>query len=165
MSEAIIVVTRAVVARPDTLQALLTASLEHVHRSHLELGCLSHAVSIDAENALRLTFLEHWADLPSLALHLASTRFYGVFDGYTQPGCKIGRHADLCRSAYRSGGDFGNRLRRHEVASQFDTSVDFSNAAYPILSCGISHSCTVHSSKCKPQQVRLCHQCFGMAPC
>lgn len=70
MSEAIIVVTGAVVARPDTLQALLTASLEHVHRSRSELGCLLHAVSIDAENALRLTFLEHWADLPSLALHL-----------------------------------------------------------------------------------------------
>ena len=39
MSEAIIVVTGAVVARPDTLQALLTASLEHVHRSRLERFC------------------------------------------------------------------------------------------------------------------------------
>ena len=35
--------------RPDTLDALLAASLEHVHRSRTEPGCLSHEVTIDAE--------------------------------------------------------------------------------------------------------------------
>lgn len=70
MSETITIVTGAVVARPDALPALLAASLDHVRRSRLEPGCLSHNVSIDAEDALRLTFLERWSDLPSLALHL-----------------------------------------------------------------------------------------------
>lgn len=70
MSETIVVVTGALIARPEGLSALLEASLEHVRRSRTEPGCLSHAVSIDAEDSLRLTFLERWADLPSLALHL-----------------------------------------------------------------------------------------------
>ena len=70
LSESIIIVTGAVVARPDSLEALLAASLAHVHRSRTEPGCLSHAVSLDAEDSHRLTFLERWTDLPSLASHL-----------------------------------------------------------------------------------------------
>jgi quinol monooxygenase YgiN len=43
---------------------MLRISREHVHRSRKEPGCISHDVSIDAENPLRLTFFERWSDAP-----------------------------------------------------------------------------------------------------
>ncbi len=46
-------------------------SLEHVHRSRKEPGCLSHAVHIDCENPLRLVFIEEWADRGALLKHFA----------------------------------------------------------------------------------------------
>lgn len=70
MSNTIIVVTGSLVARPECLPALLAASLEHVHRSRTEAGCLSHGVSIDAEDPLRLIFVERWSDLAALEYHL-----------------------------------------------------------------------------------------------
>jgi quinol monooxygenase YgiN len=66
-----IIVTGSVLARPDSFDKLLAISLEHVRRSRTEPGCLSHAVHQDAENPLRLVFLERWADAPSLAAHFA----------------------------------------------------------------------------------------------
>jgi len=38
-------------------------------KSRTEPGCLAHAVYQDAENPLRLIFLEEWADRESLAAH------------------------------------------------------------------------------------------------
>jgi quinol monooxygenase YgiN len=64
-----IIVTGAVIARPETFEALLEASLAHVHRSRLEPGCISHEVLIDAENPMRLTFLERWTDFEALQVH------------------------------------------------------------------------------------------------
>jgi len=46
-------------------------SLEHVHRSRGEPGCISHAVHVDCENPLRLVFLEQWADRATLLNHFA----------------------------------------------------------------------------------------------
>jgi quinol monooxygenase YgiN len=66
-----IIITGAVVARPDTIDELRALSLEHVHRSRLEPGCLSHAVHIDAENPLRLVFFETWRDRAAVAAHFA----------------------------------------------------------------------------------------------
>ena len=66
-----IIITGAIVARADTFDELRAISLEHVRRSRLEPGCLSHAVHIDAENPLRLFFFETWRDRAAVAVHFA----------------------------------------------------------------------------------------------
>jgi quinol monooxygenase YgiN len=66
-----IVVTGSVTARKDSLDEVTGLSLEHVHRSRKEPGCISHAVHIDCENPLRLMFFEQWADRAALLAHFA----------------------------------------------------------------------------------------------
>jgi quinol monooxygenase YgiN len=66
-----IVVTGSVTARTDSLEAVRKLSLEHVHRSRGEPGCISHAVHVDCENPLRLVFIEQWADRSALSAHFA----------------------------------------------------------------------------------------------
>ena len=66
-----IVVTGSVTAKRDTFDEVRRLSLEHVHRSRTEPGCISHAVHVDCENPLKLVFLEHWADRAALAAHFA----------------------------------------------------------------------------------------------
>ena len=75
-----ILVTGAVTARPDSFEALLEASLAHVRRSRTEAGCLAHAVHVDAEDPLRLVFVERWADADALLTHFrqpGSAEFMG----------------------------------------------------------------------------------------
>lgn len=64
-----LIVTGTVTARPDTLDAMLRAALEHVRRSRTEPGCLQHGVAIDAENPLTLVFYEEWQDRATLEAH------------------------------------------------------------------------------------------------
>jgi quinol monooxygenase YgiN len=66
-----IVVTGSVTARKDSIDAARELSLEHVHRSRKEPGCISHAVHVDCENPLRLVFIEQWADRAALLAHFA----------------------------------------------------------------------------------------------
>jgi quinol monooxygenase YgiN len=66
-----IVVTGSVTAREDSFDDVCKLSLEHVHRSRLEPGCISHAVHVDCENPLRLVFIEQWADRAALLAHFA----------------------------------------------------------------------------------------------
>ncbi len=66
-----IVVTGSVTARPDALDEVRRLSLEHVHRSRKEPGCISHAVHVDCEDPLRLVFFEQWADRAALLAHFA----------------------------------------------------------------------------------------------
>lgn len=66
-----IVVTGSVTAKPDTFDEARRLSLEHVHRSRKEPGCISHAVQVDCENPLRLVFFEQWADRAALLAHFA----------------------------------------------------------------------------------------------
>ena len=66
-----IVVTGSVTAREDSLGEISKLSLEHVHRSRREPGCISHAVHVDCENSLRLVFVEQWADRAALLVHFA----------------------------------------------------------------------------------------------
>lgn len=66
-----ILVTGSVTAREDSFDEIRRLSLEHVHRSRLEPGCLAHAVHIDCENPLRLVFVEQWADRAALGAHFA----------------------------------------------------------------------------------------------
>jgi quinol monooxygenase YgiN len=64
-----IVVTGSVTARQDSFDQVRKLSLEHVHRSRQEPGCISHAVHVDCENPLRLVFVEQWADRAALQAH------------------------------------------------------------------------------------------------
>ena len=66
-----IVVTGSVTARQDSFDEVRRLSLEHVHRSRSEPGCISHAVHVDCENPLRLVFFEQWADRAALLAHFA----------------------------------------------------------------------------------------------
>jgi quinol monooxygenase YgiN len=66
-----IVVTGSVTARADSFEEVRRLSLEHVRRSRTEPGCISHAVSVDGENPLRLVFFEQWADRAALLAHFA----------------------------------------------------------------------------------------------
>ena len=66
-----IVVTGSVTVRPETFEEARRLSLEHVHRSRQEPGCISHAVHVDCENPLRLVFFEQWADRAALLAHFA----------------------------------------------------------------------------------------------
>jgi quinol monooxygenase YgiN len=64
-----IVVTGSVTARRDSFEEVRRLSLEHVHRSRGEPGCISHAVHVDCENPLRLVFFEQWTDRAALLEH------------------------------------------------------------------------------------------------
>lgn len=66
-----ILVTGSVTARQDSFDEVQRLSLEHVHRSRLEPGCLAHGVHIDCENPLRLVFVEQWTDRAALGAHFA----------------------------------------------------------------------------------------------
>src|SRR5947208_14137131 len=66
-----IVVTGSVTARADSFDEVRELSLEDVRRSRSEPGCISHAVHVDCENALRLVFIEQWADRAALLAHFA----------------------------------------------------------------------------------------------
>ena len=66
-----IVVTGSVTARQDSFDQVRKLSLEHVHRSRGEPGCISHSVQIDCEHPLRLVFFEQWADRAALLNHFA----------------------------------------------------------------------------------------------
>ena len=66
-----IIVTGTILANPDTFDAVLKLSREHVERSRTEDGCISHDVHIDTENQLRLFFFERWRDEAALRAHFA----------------------------------------------------------------------------------------------
>jgi quinol monooxygenase YgiN len=66
-----LIVTGSLVARPDTVEKLRALALEHVRRSRMEPGCLSHAVHVDCENPLRLVFIEEWESREALHAHFA----------------------------------------------------------------------------------------------
>lgn len=64
-----ILVTGEVIARPETFEELKRLSLEHVHRSLGEPGCLHHSVQVSCEDPMRLVFVERWADKAALKAH------------------------------------------------------------------------------------------------
>jgi len=66
-----ILVTGSVMARRETFDEVRRLSLEHVHRSRTEPGCISHAVHADCDNPLRLVFIEQWVDRAALLAHFA----------------------------------------------------------------------------------------------
>jgi quinol monooxygenase YgiN len=64
-----ILITGSVIAQEGRLAEVLALSLEHVRRSRVEPGCISHAVHQDAENPNRLFFFEQWADQAAVTAH------------------------------------------------------------------------------------------------
>jgi quinol monooxygenase YgiN len=64
-----IIVTGAVLARPETVAALERACVAHSARSRAEPGCLAHNVHRDCENPLRFFFYEEWVDAAALQAH------------------------------------------------------------------------------------------------
>lgn len=69
--ESMIIVIGAVTAQQASFDELRRLAQQHVERSRGEPGCVSHAMSLDSENPLRLVFVEEWADLPALQAHFA----------------------------------------------------------------------------------------------
>ena len=66
-----LVVTGSVVAKEGLLPEALRLATEHVRRSRLERGCISHSVHQDAEQPSRLFFFEQWSDKAALLAHFA----------------------------------------------------------------------------------------------
>lgn len=64
-----ILVLGHVTARAEHFDEVLRLSRLHVERSRAEPGCLAHAVHRDAENPLRLVFVEKWSDMAALQAH------------------------------------------------------------------------------------------------
>lgn len=88
-----LIVLGSVTVTPDSRDVALKASLEHVHRSRLEPGCISHAVHLDAENPDRLVFIEEWADMAALQTHFAvpaSREFVAQLAQYATQGPEMG---------------------------------------------------------------------------
>jgi quinol monooxygenase YgiN len=75
----VLIVTGSIKARQDNFDQVLALSLEHVHRSRNEPGCLLHSVLRDVEDPLRLVFVEHWFDANSLRAHfqVPASRAFG----------------------------------------------------------------------------------------
>ena len=92
-----IVVTGVIVARPETVDQLVEASLDHVHRSRTEPGCLAHHVHVDVEDPLRLVFIERWADRAALDEHF---RQVGSIEFVPSSTCgpRSAPHGDLHRA-------------------------------------------------------------------
>jgi quinol monooxygenase YgiN len=66
-----IVVAGTVTAKADAIAEMIRAAREHVHRSRAEPGCVSHHVSIDADDPLKLHFIERWESAEALKAHFA----------------------------------------------------------------------------------------------
>jgi quinol monooxygenase YgiN len=64
-----ILVTGTVTASAATIAEMRRVSTEHVHRSRREPGCISHHVSIDADDPLTLHFTERWENIEALKTH------------------------------------------------------------------------------------------------
>ena len=66
-----VLVTGDFVAKDDRLAEAIALSIEHVRRSRMENGCISHTAHRDVENPLRIVFVERWSDRAALATHFA----------------------------------------------------------------------------------------------
>ncbi len=78
---AVLIVAGSIHARPDSIEQVLALSLAHVRRSRTEPGYLAHSVHRDCEDALRLVFIEHWADADALRGALPGARLRRVRAG------------------------------------------------------------------------------------
>lgn len=66
-----VIVWGSIDSKPENTEEVLRLSLEHVHRSRAEPGCIKHDVHLDVENRNRVVFFEQWEDLPALHTHFS----------------------------------------------------------------------------------------------
>jgi quinol monooxygenase YgiN len=66
-----VIITGSILATDSSIEELLRLGLEHTRRSRLEPGCVSHDITRDVENPLRIWFFERWADKAAVATHFA----------------------------------------------------------------------------------------------
>jgi quinol monooxygenase YgiN len=66
-----ILITARILASPATIDEARALGVAHSRRSRREDGCLHHAAHIDAENPLRVVFVEHWRDKAAVLEHFA----------------------------------------------------------------------------------------------
>ena len=70
-----IVVTGSVVARPDSFDEVRRLSLEHVHRSRKEPGCIMYLVHRHKTEPRRFFVYEQYKDDAALEAHRAAPHF------------------------------------------------------------------------------------------
>ncbi len=76
-----IIVIGSVTVSESGLSEALRLSQQHVNRSRLEPGCISHAVHRDTEDSTRLVFVERWESMDALQQHfelIESSEFAAV---------------------------------------------------------------------------------------
>lgn len=83
-----ILITGSILATAATLDEARSLSLAHVHRSRSAGGCLHHAAHVDAENPLRLVFVEHWRDKAAVLQRFADPDAGGFAASVRKLGCK-----------------------------------------------------------------------------
>ncbi|WP_088308411.1 putative quinol monooxygenase [Novosphingobium sp. B 225] len=66
-----ILITGSAQIRPEHRDEALQLGIEHSARSRGEPGCLAHNCHIDAEDPLRIVFVEEWADMAAVKAHFA----------------------------------------------------------------------------------------------
>lgn len=86
-----IIITGSVSAKEGRLDELKRLAQAHVERSRTETGCLSHAMSLDAENPQRLLFVEQWTDMEAVQAHFAAPGS----KAFARAAAEIGEGAEL----------------------------------------------------------------------
>ncbi len=97
-----IIITGSAVIRPEHLDAALKLGVEHSVRSRTEPGCIAHNCHVDAENPLRIVFVEEWTDMAAVKTHFAvpaSGEFVRKLGGWAKgaPEMKIYEAREIVR--------------------------------------------------------------------
>jgi len=66
-----IIITGSAQIRAEHFEEALHLGIEHSARSGGEPGCLAHTCHVDAEDPLRIVFVEEWADMAAVKAHFA----------------------------------------------------------------------------------------------
>jgi quinol monooxygenase YgiN len=66
-----IIITGSAQIRAEHFEEALHLGVEHSARSRKEPGCLAHNCHVDAEDPLRIVFVEQWADMAAVQAHFA----------------------------------------------------------------------------------------------
>lgn len=66
-----IIITGSAQIRAEHFEQALHLGIEHSARSREEPGCLAHNCHVDAEDPLRIVFVEEWTDMAAVRAHFA----------------------------------------------------------------------------------------------